>query len=138
MPSISSVCWARLMRGSRNIGTPLAMASTPVRAEQPEENALRISRTPSASVVLTGWAAPTTAAGCERRIPMTTMPSMLTMNSTVGNISTRALSATPQRFTAVSRASSTRQTASRCEERIGKAEARLAAPAARLTATVRT
>ena len=36
--------------GSRNAGTPLEIASTPVTAEQPAANALRISTIPSASV----------------------------------------------------------------------------------------
>ena len=49
-PSQTSVCWARRARGLRNSGTALAIASTPVSAEQPEANALSTSRTPTASV----------------------------------------------------------------------------------------
>ena len=43
VPSISSVVAAFLLFGLRNAGTPLLIASTPVRAAQPEENA-RASR----------------------------------------------------------------------------------------------
>jgi hypothetical protein len=39
-PSATSVFCARLTRGTRKVGTALAMASTPVRAEQPEAKAL--------------------------------------------------------------------------------------------------
>ena len=38
-----------LARGSRNSGTPFAIASTPVKALQPEANAFRIRRTPRTS-----------------------------------------------------------------------------------------
>ena len=48
-PSSSSVRLARATRGSLKRGTPLAMASTPVRALQPAEKAFRISSTPTAS-----------------------------------------------------------------------------------------
>ena len=40
---------ARATRGSLNSGTPLAMASTPVRALQPAENAFRTRKTDTAS-----------------------------------------------------------------------------------------
>ena len=43
-PSSTSVRLARMTRGSRNSGTPLAIASTPVNALQPAEKALRMSR----------------------------------------------------------------------------------------------
>ena len=38
-PIATSVIWAFLAFGGRNAGTPLAIASTPVSAVQPEENA---------------------------------------------------------------------------------------------------
>ncbi len=137
-PSISSVRWARLARGSRKEGTPLAIASTPVSAEQPAAKALRINSTPRASLMGIGCAVPTIAAGCERMSPMMMMPTIAQTNSTIGSIRNLALSAMPHRFTAVSRARPPRHTASRCGARTGNAEARLAAPAARLTATVST
>ncbi len=48
-PSMSSVRWARLTRGVRKVGTALAMASTPVRAEHPDEKAFITSSSPSDS-----------------------------------------------------------------------------------------
>ncbi len=47
-PSIISVRFARTTRGSRNSGTPLAIASTPVKALQPAEKALRTRSTVTA------------------------------------------------------------------------------------------
>ena len=49
-PSISKVVAALRLLGRRNAGTPLEIASTPVSAAQPEENA-RASRNISANVV---------------------------------------------------------------------------------------
>ena len=48
MPSQTSVAWARRALGWRNSGTALAIASTPVSAEQPEANAVPEFRTPRA------------------------------------------------------------------------------------------
>jgi hypothetical protein len=53
-PSSNSVRFARATRGSRNSGTPLAMASTPVRALHPAENAFNTSRTVTACTVWLG------------------------------------------------------------------------------------
>jgi hypothetical protein len=44
VPIISSVTWAFRAFGGRNAGTPLAIASTPVRAVHPEENARRVRK----------------------------------------------------------------------------------------------
>ena len=49
-PSRASVVAAFLLLGLRNAGTPLLIASTPVRAVQPEENA-RSSRNSRATPV---------------------------------------------------------------------------------------
>ena len=62
---------------------------------------------------------------------------MLTMNTSVGSIRNRADSVIPTRLIAVSSTSPTRQIASRSCASPGNTLARLAAPAARLTATVR-
>ena len=62
-PSKISVRWAVRTRGSRKAGTPLAIASTPVTAEQPAANAFRISTSPSASVGGNGSFWPITATG---------------------------------------------------------------------------
>jgi hypothetical protein len=50
IPSHISVCCARRARGCLNSGTALAIASTPVSAEQPEANAFSSSKMPMASV----------------------------------------------------------------------------------------
>jgi hypothetical protein len=68
-PSISSVRWAFLARGRRKVGTPLAIASIPVNAEQPAANACSSRITPSASLMWIGWVTPTIAAGWERGRP---------------------------------------------------------------------
>ncbi len=47
-PIISRVTWALRALGGRRAGTPLAIASTPVSAVQPDENA-RSATKPSAS-----------------------------------------------------------------------------------------
>ncbi len=69
-PSDTSVCWARRTRGCRNCGTELAIASTPVSAEHPDANALRISSTPTASVA-DGIVVDTGTTGCGRIRPTT-------------------------------------------------------------------
>jgi hypothetical protein len=60
------------------------------------------------------------------------------MNTAVGTSSNFADSVMPNMFTAVSRARPARATSSRWCESAGKTLPRLAAPAARLTATVST
>jgi hypothetical protein len=50
IPSHISVCCARRARGFLNSGTALAIASTPVSAEEPDANALSSSRMPTDSV----------------------------------------------------------------------------------------
>jgi hypothetical protein len=53
-PGATSVCCARFTDTARNCGTPLAIASTPVSAEQPAANALSRTTIPSASVAWIG------------------------------------------------------------------------------------
>lgn len=55
-PSSSSVLAALRLLGLRKAGTPLEIASTPVSAAQPEENA-RASRNTS-PIVVSGWSQP--------------------------------------------------------------------------------
>ncbi len=50
IPSHISVCCARRARGLRNSGTALAIASTPVSAEQPDAKALSSSKMPTDAV----------------------------------------------------------------------------------------
>ncbi len=108
MPSHISVFWARRTRGRRNAGTALAIASTPVRAEQPEANARSSSSTPTASAVCGKCEAGATT-GWERIRPATMIAAIAAMKASVGTMNKRADSPTPQRFTAVMSTSTTRQ-----------------------------
>ena len=127
------------MRGSRNAGTPFAIASTPVTAEHPEANAFSSSTIPSDSSTGNGaGCVPITATGWEWNAPTTITARMLTMNTAVGSISSLADSAIPNMLTAVSSASPISDTSSRWCASAGNTLPRLAAPAARLTATVST
>ena len=130
--------WAVRIRGLRKAGTPFEIASTPVTAEHPDANALSSSTIPSDAVTGKCCAVPTTATGCEWNAPSTITASVLTMNTAVGSNSSRADSAIPNMLTAVSSASPTSETSSRWCESAGNTLPRLAAPAARLTATVST
>ncbi|SIL91241.1 Uncharacterised protein [Mycobacteroides abscessus subsp. abscessus] len=130
---------ARVMAGFLNAGTPLAIASTPVREEQPAAKALRTRTIPSALTGSTGPSSlPMTATGVECVKPNTITARMQAMNSSVGSISTLADSLMPIRLITVSIANPINVMDNRCGARTGKALARLAAPAARLTATVNT
>ncbi len=138
-PSEISVRCAVRTRGSRKAGTPLAIASTPVTAEQPEANAFSSRTIPSAVV---GWIGPRfepmRATGWGWNAPTTIVARMLTMKTAVGAISSFADSAMPNMLTAVSSARPASETSSRWCASAGKTLPRLAAPAARLTATVST
>ena len=112
MPSHISVCWARRSRGLRNSGTALAIASTPVSAEQPDANAFRISSTPTVSVTL-GSSCTGGTAGWDRISPEMMTTAMAAMNATVGTMNSRADSATPHRLAAVISASAPRHSQTR-------------------------
>ena len=102
------MCCARCTRGLRNCGTELAIASTPVSAEQPDANAFRTSSTPTVSVTCGRlWSSGTT--GWLRTRPITMTAKIDTMNATVGSMNSRADSATPHRFAPVISASTARQ-----------------------------
>ena len=91
-PSIARVVAALALLGFLNAGTPLLIASTPVRAAQPEENA-RSSRNAPARVIRppsnAGWTSVAnralSAAGSvpvsERIVPTAAIPRMATMNT---------------------------------------------------------
>jgi hypothetical protein len=89
------------------------MASIPVSAEQPAAKAFRIRITPTASLMRTGSAMPTTAAGCERIRPTMMTPKIAARNATIGSMRTRALSAMPHRLTAAIKIRPVRHIASR-------------------------
>ena len=59
---IASVSAALVACGRRNAGTPLEIASTPVRAVAPEENALSTAKTPTAVATLAAFAMGSTGA----------------------------------------------------------------------------
>ena len=109
-PSISSVVAAFLLLGFLKFGTPLLMASMPVNAAAPEENArsrrnaparpTRPSSNPSAGTIVNAaegaspsW--PVTA----WKTPTAVMPRMDAMKMYVGTAKTLPASLTPRRFT---------------------------------------
>ena len=102
-----------MIRGLRNAGTPLEIASTPVTAEHPDANAFSSNRIPTVSVAWNCSACRSCATGCERSAATTIVARTLTMNTTVGTISALADSAIPNMFTAVRITSPTRHTSSR-------------------------
>jgi hypothetical protein len=136
-PSHISVCCARRTRGFLNSGTALAIASTPVSAEQPEANAFSSSSMPTDSVTGGSWPASVTT-GWDRTAPPMITIAIAMMNATVGTMKTRADSATPHRFTPVIRASTARQSQTRAPYRAGNADQRAATPADTPTAALRT
>jgi hypothetical protein len=137
IPSQTSVAWARRAPGWRNSGTALAMASTPVSAEQPEANARRMRRSPTVSVAGPMWWSSGTAGWARSRPPRITA-AMATMNSSVGTVKTLADSATPHRFSPVITASAARQSQTRPPYSAGNAEVRAAMPADTPTAAFST
>ncbi len=107
-------------------------------AEHPEANAFRSRRIPTVSVAPSGILVPITATGCGRSAPTTIVARMLRMKIAVGSISSLADSAIPNMFTAVRISNPAMLMRRRWLESDGKTLPRLAAPAARLTATVST
>ena len=114
----------------------MAIASTPVSAEQPDANAFRISITPTASAVAGRLCAGATA-GWDRTSPPMMTAAIATMNRMVGTMKRRADSATPHRFAAVIRASAPRHSQTRAPYRAGNAEVTASIPAETPTAALR-
>ena len=130
---------ARTARGSRKRGTPLAIASTPVSALHPAENALRTKRIVTAlSPVVGSWLVPTWASfvpeGMDEADAM--MASRPTMNTMVGSRKARAVSPRPRRLSSVITARIPRHRGIVAPVRLGKADWSPATPAAMETATV--
>jgi hypothetical protein len=111
--------------GLRNAGTPLEIASTPVSAAQPEENA-RASRKISATVV-SGWSQPgsgrivRSALSTSGSVPLSSrmnphahMPMMAVMKRYVGTAKNVPDSRTPRRFIAASTATAIAATITSC------------------------
>src|SRR5262245_8642447 len=92
--------------GRRKAGTPFEMASTPVRAVDPDENACRITKRPTLTAVPSAmWLAGTTACGqlLTRHLdrPTTTMVRMKRMKPYVGMANSVPDSRTPRRLASV-------------------------------------
>ena len=131
------MCWARRARGSRNCGTELAIASTPVSAEQPDAKDLSTSSTPTVSVAC-GMVRGIGTAGWARSRPTPITRKIAAMNAMVGTMKIRADSATPHRFTAVIRASTARQSQTRAPYSAGNAAVSASTPAETPTAAFST
>ncbi len=139
-PSSISVRFARTPLGSRNNGTPLAMASTPVSALHPAEKAFRISSTVTAFSPDVGSCEVPSCGSFRPRgwiRPTAMMASSPTMNTMVGSRNARAASPSPRRFASVIRARKPRHSGTVPLENTGNADCSAATPAAMETATVR-
>ena len=142
-PSRASVVAAFLLFGCLNAGTPLLIASTPVSAVQPDENARRtrnISPSPAnVPVVLIMYPA-VSACRCwpmASRTPPQMIISMTTpMKQYVGMAKPVPDSRTPRRFRTAIAATVTAAMSVTRELSAGNAEARLATPDETETATV--
>ncbi len=138
-PSSTSVRLARMVRGSRNSGTPLAMASTPVNALQPAEKAFRTRRNVTAFSPVVGscdWPSCVSFSPSGWMRPMAMMASRPTMKSSVGRRKARAVSPRPRRFNTMMKSRIPRQRGTVAPARLGKADCNDATPAAMETATV--
>src|SRR5215218_788130 len=148
-PSSARVVAAFLLFGFLNAGTPLLMASTPVSAAQPEENARRI-RNPIAKVAvpllkgLSGaMSRPALAASgrlpnSNRPKPHAAIPRMVIMKTYVGTANAVPDSRTPRRFIVVRNSTAMTATKAWLPARAGIAEAAYWAAEEMETATVST
>ncbi|CAM5408241.1 hypothetical protein STANM309S_06377 [Streptomyces tanashiensis] len=116
-PSATSARIARRAAGARNDGTALAIASTPVNAEQPEANAFSRSKAPTVVALSARTeACPSEAAvetGASRNSPTAIMTRIAPTKTAVGTMNARAESTIPRRFTAVMSTRTPRQITSR-------------------------
>jgi hypothetical protein len=130
-PSSSSVLLARRARGGLNSGTPLAIASTPVSALQPAENAFSSSSRPTGSTARAGSNERLSGAACSASgwiRPMAKMASSPTMKTIVGSRNARAASPRPRRLSRVITARTARQIGTVAGLTPGKAEVSAAVP----------
>src|SRR6476469_1099154 len=130
--------------GGWKAGTPLLMASTPVRAVQPDENALRARKSSASPVRPVCWACtdqPALSATGASPMSARVRPTPLTVrmhatNTYDGTANARPDSLVPRRFIMVRPAITATAMATRCGLRLGTAEMTLSTPAATDTATV--
>ena len=143
-PIKASVVAALRDLGLRNAGTPLEMASTPVSAADPEENARNSRNTRarpasecSSTISYPALAASRSAPMAKRMSPVRIMPSIEAMKMYTGMAKASPDSLTPRRFAAVTRTTMMIENSTGCSPTNGMAEPMLATPAAVETATVR-
>ncbi len=137
-PMIPSVVAAFRGCGRRNACTPSAMASTPVRAVAPEENARRIRNSDSACVSSSGRCA-LSACGqppMQLAAPATSVAAIITTNPYVGTANTVPASRAPRRFATVTRSKNAIAISMRYRPALGAAEITATVPAVTDTATV--
>ena len=142
-PIIPRVAAAFRACGRRNAGTPFEMASTPVSAVDPDENAWRITkRLAPAAAPARMWSAGTTAWGQPPAAHLTraviTKAKIERMNPYVGTAKTVPDSRTPRRFAKVIRTTNPIERNTLCWWRLGTAEVMAKTPATTDTETVRT
>ena len=137
----SSVIPALRLRGSLNAGIPFEIASTPVRAVVPLENAWRIRKRPMAR---TGSTSSGGGSGTGYRVPsrcrtiaVPTVSVIIATKKNVGTANTKPDSFTPRRLTTITKRTSTIASITLCSWTAGKAEATWATPEEIETATVR-
>ena len=139
-PSVASVAAALRDCGRRNAWTPSAMASTPVSAVAPDENAR--SRTNRLSACTTGSSRSADAATGQppthRSAPTTIVTKTVRMKPYVGTANSVPASFTPRRFKIVISRMNEIAISTRSGASDGAAETTATVPAVTLTATVRT
>ena len=147
-PIISRVVAALRLFGFLKAGTPLEIASTPVRAAQPDEKA-RSSRKALAIPTMASWSGSGISSNCALsawpRLPVTAwktptipIPTMPRMNAYTGTAKALPDSRTPLRFIAVRKTTSPTATSTSCPRSDGMAVAAFCTPDETETATVRT
>ncbi|CAM5740598.1 hypothetical protein SMICM17S_11442 [Streptomyces microflavus] len=146
-PIMASVVAAFLLFGLRKAGTPLLIASTPVRAAQPEEKARRRRKSSAkpASPWCSGLISSSEVGACiasprtsPRNAPHSSMRKTPATKRYVGAANSFPDSLTPRRFIRVSRTIAPTAQRVLCSMTKGIAEPRFSTPAEIDTATVRT
>ena len=141
IPRMPSVRDALRAWGRRNALTPLAIASTPVRAVDPEAKARMSTKNPIAPTP-TGIGSGATVGphtpSAQRAAPARTNASIETMNAYVGSANASPDSRTPRRFAIVISAMNANARPTWWPPRLGTAETSATTPAATETATVST
>ena len=112
VPIATSVTWALRALGGLNAGTPLAMASTPVSAVQPEENARSVKNVSASTLsepypcCVSMWYFADSATGASptivRNSPVPLMTNTPAAHRYVGAAKAAPASRSPRRFTAAS------------------------------------